>query len=281
MTSDAKIGLLLGLVFIFIIAFVINGLPRFRNDRNNNELTTRTVGSQNDKPGIGRIEREVIKQTFHVGKQTPAEVEPPTTPTSEPFTIPLSETPQPVAKTVEDKPAVPPELTPVVENKQSTKPEPSRPTLPRVYVVAADDSLSTIAKKFYGPEEGNKIKNITGIFQANRSSLKSPDEIYEGQKLIIPALSASDPGKSKPGGIFAGSIFEKVESIGKRHFSAPGSEKKPARQYVVQEGDSLWQIAAERLGDATRYTEIARLNAASLDDKNRLIVGMRLKMPAR
>ena len=27
MTSDAKIGLLLGLVFIFVIAFVINGLP--------------------------------------------------------------------------------------------------------------------------------------------------------------------------------------------------------------------------------------------------------------
>ena len=30
MTSDAKIGLLLGLVFIFVIAFVINGLPSLR-----------------------------------------------------------------------------------------------------------------------------------------------------------------------------------------------------------------------------------------------------------
>ena len=29
MTSDAKIGLLLGLVFIFVIAFIINGLPNF------------------------------------------------------------------------------------------------------------------------------------------------------------------------------------------------------------------------------------------------------------
>lgn len=36
MTSDAKIGLLLGLVFIFIIAFVINGLPRFQNSVDNN-----------------------------------------------------------------------------------------------------------------------------------------------------------------------------------------------------------------------------------------------------
>ena len=59
MTSDAKIGLLLGLVFIFIIAFVINGLPRFRNTTNGSELTTNMVSSQNDPLGIGEKEREV------------------------------------------------------------------------------------------------------------------------------------------------------------------------------------------------------------------------------
>ncbi|MHC4666559.1 MAG: hypothetical protein ACYS9T_11500 [Planctomycetota bacterium] len=32
MTSDAKIGLLLGLVFIFTVAFIINGLPRFSSN---------------------------------------------------------------------------------------------------------------------------------------------------------------------------------------------------------------------------------------------------------
>jgi hypothetical protein len=32
MTRDVKIGLLLGLAFIFMIAFVINGLPSFRGD---------------------------------------------------------------------------------------------------------------------------------------------------------------------------------------------------------------------------------------------------------
>ena len=47
MTSDAKIGLLLGLFFIFVIAFIINGLPRFRSDTNSNELTT-MANSDND-----------------------------------------------------------------------------------------------------------------------------------------------------------------------------------------------------------------------------------------
>ncbi|OHB63966.1 MAG: hypothetical protein A2Y77_10205 [Planctomycetes bacterium RBG_13_62_9] len=40
MTSDAKIGLLLGLVFIFVIAFIINGLPNLRAQPTKAEVTT-------------------------------------------------------------------------------------------------------------------------------------------------------------------------------------------------------------------------------------------------
>ena len=54
MTSDAKIGLLLGLVFIFIIAFVINGLPRFRNATDSNEPAVVVQGD-----AIGERERNI------------------------------------------------------------------------------------------------------------------------------------------------------------------------------------------------------------------------------
>jgi len=61
MTSDAKIGLLLGLVFIFIIAFVVNGLPRLRAEPDSNELTIisaeNVVSSENSSPGLGARER--------------------------------------------------------------------------------------------------------------------------------------------------------------------------------------------------------------------------------
>jgi len=59
------------------------------------------------------------------------------------------------------------------------------------------------------------------------------------------------------------------------------SKSNQSKRYVVQEGDSLWQIAAEQLGDASRYVEIARLNADILDDQDCLSVGMRLELPAR
>ncbi len=53
MTSDAKIGLLLGLVFIFIIAFVINGLPRFQNSVDNNMQTAEEGFVQAEPLGYG------------------------------------------------------------------------------------------------------------------------------------------------------------------------------------------------------------------------------------
>ena len=57
MSSDAKIGLLLGLGFIFIIAFVINGLPSFRKDAGSNELTVKMVGLQNNPAALAARER--------------------------------------------------------------------------------------------------------------------------------------------------------------------------------------------------------------------------------
>jgi len=49
----------------------------------------------------------------------------------------------------------------------------------------------------------------------------------------------------------------------------------------VREGDSLWRIAAERLGNGSRYNEIAKLNADVLDDEDTLAVGMRLRLPGQ
>jgi len=76
-------------------------------------------------------------------------------------------------------------------------------------------------------------------------------------------------------------MLRKVKSIGKRHLASDNLKAAHTKQYVVQEGDSLWRIAAEKLGDGNRYTEIARLNADILDDDDNLVIGMHLKLPAR
>lgn len=269
MTSDAKIGLLLGLVFIFVIAFIVNGLPGFREDRNNNELTTNMVGLQNNPPAIAAKERQVINLREPTGKKPP-EAGPTSTSNQDiRFTTPLPKSPLGAKKTA------------VAEKDESHGTKSNEVILPKIYVVSEGDSLAIIAQKFYGSQEGSKGINITRIFDANRKLLKSPDEIYVGQKLTIPPLLASVPDKGKITNLFSETEFAKVESIGKRQLLTDGRRVEQNGWYIVREGDSLWQIAAEQLGDGSRYSEIAELNVGILDSEDNLSVGMRLRMPIR
>ena len=55
------------------------------------------------------------------------------------------------------------------------------PVPAKIYEVVGGDTLSKIAKKFYG-DAGKYMK----IFEANKDQLKDPDKINVGQKLKIP-----------------------------------------------------------------------------------------------
>ncbi len=67
-----------------------------------------------------------------------------------------------------------------VDNQMNvTNPEPEA----QYHDVVSGDTLSAISKKYYG--DANKYN---AIFEANKPMLTSPDRIYPGQKLRIPAL---------------------------------------------------------------------------------------------
>jgi len=280
MTSDAKIGLLLGLVFIFAIAFIINGLPNFRGGKNNNELTSTMFNSYNEGLGLAAKERKVIEQNEPIMKY-PAFVPRPGAESDTRVEMPLPKNVSDKKETLQVKKVSPPKNLPVVKSKEKGKTLTQKPTLPKSYIVAAGDNLSAIAKKFYGKDEGNRIKNVIRIFEANPNTLKSADEIYEGQKIIIPPLRAPASDKDKIAEGLPGKMFEKVKSIGRIRVSKNRPKAGRSGGYVVRDGDSLWRIAAEHLGDGSRYGEIARLNADILDDEDYLFVGMRLELPTR
>lgn len=315
MTSDAKIGLLLGLVFIFIIAFAINGLPRFRNTTNGSELTTNMVSSQNDPLGIGDKEREV--QNLMDWPQPPVQEQ---QPSPEPMQLPLEDDEDiryqrtlpkiiPYSPIIEPAPTEPTPVEPTQsslvklfdppapqppreEKAEIKKPRPTQRLSPKVYTVSDGDNLAKIAKKIYGTEEGNKRANIMRIFELNHGLLTSPDDLQIGQKLIIPPMIKSGTDRNVTDKKNSSSFFEKVESIGRRILQSDKQSPTPSRpgntqgstadgQYIVKEGDSLWQIAVQKLGDGSRYPEIVKLNADTLEDENSLRVGATLKLPAR
>lgn len=284
MTRDAKIGLLLGLVFIFIIAFIINGLPSLgRGD--GNELTRNMARSQRN-PGIGTDARQTTQRSVTpVRPTTIPSAQRPSTPEQQNTQAPAEQVrftaklPQPTsAETIAAAAEVSRTKTPVAAVKHQERtvivPKP-KPVRSRIYIVRDGDSLASIAKHFYGEELGNKKTNVERIFKANKKVLKSPDQIYIGQKIIVPPLSESDSGD--PQNVLTAENFKAVDSIGARHEQKATKTTDKIRYYTVREGDSLWKIASEQLGDGNRYPELAKFN--KLEDEDFLVVGARLKLP--
>lgn len=308
MTRDAKIGLLLGLVFIFVIAFIINGLSLNRSD--GNELT-RNMAKPQRKPGIGTEGRQIVQRTVtpvrpiapsvqqpqqqikQANQQTQNEIRfetqiPQTgVQTSQPAgqiqlltqqNLPAGQT-QPAPQISAELQAIAEQIN-SIEVQQNTSPASVTPVMPtpaatrsHIYTVEDGDSLATIAKQFYGSEQGNKKANIDLIFKANSKILKSPDSIYVGQKLMIPPLPEPVLNNRT---IVQNENFKPVQSIGGRHEKQAAGNIK-TKYYMVKEGDSLWKIAAEQLGDGNRYKELAKIN--KLKDEDYLVVGAKLTLP--
>jgi nucleoid-associated protein YgaU len=304
MTSDAKVGVLLGLVFIFIVAFLINGLGDLKSDKDNNELTEQMVQSYIVRsPGLGDSERKVSQELIEqiepvqpdlvdIWEQSRAESDGERfrmqLPVVEKKTIPENKADvlvQEEAVKLEVMKAEAPAMIAKIEPvKKEVKVTTIKPPSQRIYIVKSGDNLASIAKEVYGEEQGNRMVNVLGIFEANRERMKSADEVYEGQKLLIPKLKDDAIGADKPDGVLPEAIVEVVKSIGRRHKQTEEQKevKKSeikGRWYVVKEDDSLWKIATQELGDGNRYPEIAKMNAALLSDEDNLDIGMRLRLP--
>jgi nucleoid-associated protein YgaU len=67
---------------------------------------------------------------------------------------------------------------------QAAQPGAAPPAQAQFYTVQSGDSLSKIAKQFYGD-----ASRYNEIFAANQPMLKDPDKIYPGQALRIPGTT--------------------------------------------------------------------------------------------
>jgi LysM repeat protein len=165
--SKAKIGLLICLVILFFIVFVFNSLIHVDDTRESDELP-----------------KFVDSEPLGIIPKMPPEAFPTTRVTQQ-----LSkDTPQP-----KDQQRLPVQLlaTTLSEDIDNSV-EPMKQAWPTIHIVRKGDNLADIAKRYYGPREGNRKANIKRIFEANHKTLNSPDKIYPGQKLIIPSLWTSE-----------------------------------------------------------------------------------------
>ena len=131
-----------------------------------------------------------------------------------------------------------------------------------VVIVERGDSLWRLAERHLG--DGARFEEIAalnrGVAQPDGRNLGDEHWIYPGWRLRLPADAT--------------------------HLAAAPAAGSGTASYTVEPGDTLWDIAATRLGDGDRYPEIVELNqgvtqpdGATLDDPDLVRPGWRLALP--
>ncbi len=155
-----------------------------------------------------------------------------------------SETPTP-QEPVSETPSITPQ--PKEEEKVETAESPSNPEQNGKYVVTSGDNLWKIAQKYY-----NNGDDWVKIAKANE--IENPSVIRSGQELKIPDTN------------------ENVSQVNADNTSSTSTER-----YVVEKGDSLWNIAQATYNDGNKWPEIAKAN--NLSHPNIIHTGNTLTIP--
>ena len=274
MTADAKVGLLLGLFFIVVIAFLVNGLPNFIHEENptpaSNAITTPTGP---DMPLDNRVPEAAHRLYLPRHRQQTPE------PTQSEAAFGAIDDHRTESVELPPVPTLP--QTPVIIKNPSVQPPvAAETTTVRTHVVKSGETLPAIAKAYYGDDEGNRLVVIQKLYEANTNVLKSPDRVCVGDKLVVPSLDGllNTSKKVVKAPTPSDSLLDRFSNLLER---VGTDDSKSVREYTVREGDSLWSIAKSRLGDGQRYKDILQLNKDKLKDADDVTVGINLKLPSQ
>jgi nucleoid-associated protein YgaU len=142
---------------------------------------------------------------------------------------------------------------------------------PKQYRAEDGDTVSRMALKFLG---GNTRANREAIINANPSLQDDPDKVIVGKMYKIPVRGQANNTDN------AVAMNQNDDSANP---PSPETTSSAGYFYTVQEGDSLWAIANDQLGDPGAVDKIKQMNESVLkgDNHDVVIPGMKLRLPAK
>jgi nucleoid-associated protein YgaU len=139
------------------------------------------------------------------------------------------------------------------------------------YEVQPNDSFWTISNNLYGTEA-----YYQALLAYNRSKNPQVDQIRPGDRILAP--SADELAQLYPQ--LCPQPDHRAALAQRAAVREPSVAPPGTRAYVVQPGDTVYDIARSELGSATRWNEILQLNRDQLGTQaNYITPGMRLFLP--
>lgn len=151
--------------------------------------------------------------------------------------------------------------------------------------VEKGETLVALARRFYNDATlAKKLAEFNKGKVGEKMSLRQgvtlripPKDVLLGQA-VLPENASPELSNKKPNTGVTGVSPKPTGTAG----GSTGAENAGAvREYVVQKGDTLGQIASKLLGSSKRAREIVQLNRGVISDQDNLKVGAKLKIPAR
>ncbi len=164
-------------------------------------------------------------------------------------------------------------------NKTSGKSVVVATTAGRQYKAEANDSVSSMARKFLG---ANTKPNRDAIIAANPSLQQNPDLIIAGKTYLIPNVDPNaqpQQQSAQPAPVVADKTTPASDNSASN--SNATSTNTGDNFYVVKPGDNLSKIAVMQCGTAGAVTAIKELNKDLLKDSDVIQVGMKLRLPSK
>jgi LysM repeat protein len=295
MTRETKISLLVGLAFIIVIGILLSDhfratqeLPPAVLSQVGSTARRATDGPEQSNPGI-----TFVSPSDTAPRQTVPTHDELTAPPSPVVPQPTNSNQQPGDEMVNNNSnAAAPEnrgadsqntplnqvaqrngeaIEPANVDGSSQGPDSQAPSsapavaAPKQYRAQDGDTVSEMAAKFMGE---NTRANRQAIIDANPSLQDDPDRVIVGKSYVIPVVGTS--GRA-------------TVSNAEETNNSTGSAPSGAYYYTVKEGDSLWQIANDELGDPGALDAIKDLNSSILKGEQHDVVipGMKLRLPAK
>ena len=258
MERDVKVGLVLGVLLVAVIAIVF-----FRRD--NTTPSPPLASAQQQEPSPDELPvirngpapyhisadylRQLLQPRLAAERREPAE---------QPEAKPRAHEPAAISSRRQTASASSTES--VLPSIQTPPPEPPQlraaPRPGAEYVVRPGDTLASIARAAYGSE-----RYYRALYEANRDVLFSPNELPVGVLIRIPVLqdqrSAAADSATVP----------------------DGPSQTVGGTYRVQPGETLRSIARKLYGDEQMYRRIYRANRDQLASPGDLRPGMVLRIP--